>query len=126
MYQVAQLELPFWTAQTKSKRVPVEIEQINWQLDEVIKLHGILLEESLAILKSKDHQEDKLDVLQWVFTDFVEVEVFEDGKPPYKQLVSTAEMPFSFLLCCKLEGMDAEGLRDILRHLYAIQEIIIQ
>ena len=110
-YQVVQLDLPFWLKDIPD--VP-QIEKIKWELDEVIKLHGVLIETSLDILNKKGgSKKDKLEVLQWVFTDFVDAEVFDEKECKFvKHPVPTADMPFSFNMCCKLGGYDREILRE--------------
>jgi hypothetical protein len=109
-YQVVQLELPLLIALIPD--IPAT-ESVVWEIDEIIKLHGFMMESSLDILQKKGSKKEKLDVLQWVFTDFVDAEVYDEKLGKFvKHSVSTEEIPFSFNMCCKLSGYDREILRE--------------
>lgn len=84
----------------------------QWTLDGVFKLHSILLEESLRALAARGNGEQKREILEWLFEpDFVGT-VYRHGRDVP---VFTRQCPWSFVFCCRLEGMDAEAIREQIR-----------
>ncbi len=85
----------------------------EWSEDEILRAHGGLLELSLSALTQTGNADEKADVLNWVFTDWV-----WDWKynPEGSQITKThaKKIPFSFLMCCEASGMDPEVIREYL------------
>lgn len=121
MIEFTQLELPLWQEVLQGK---FDDEAIEWTLDEIIRLHSVLLAASLDVLSKRAQAKEKLEVLQWIFTDFVSQEIY-DSKTGLLQVVSvpTEALPLSFKTCCKLEGMDPEKIRDSLIEICGLTSI---
>jgi hypothetical protein len=60
---------------------------VEWTLDELIQLHFLLLDDCAKLADTGAPLEDKLELLQWIFTD------------PDKE-----DRPFSFANCLRLYG----------------------
>lgn len=86
-----------------SEMVQPEEEKITWTAEEVVRLHSVLLEETLRML-TYPSAAAKTEALEWIFSDY--------------------QGPFSFQCCCWLEGMDFEAIWEqidliIRRHMQA-------
>lgn len=105
-------------ATTKATKAPVAIDTgETWSESAVEKLHGILLEESLALLRDISASEAEVqEVLDWIYQPQY-LAIVCNG--PQRAWVRDYEVPFSFSRCCRLHGVDPEEIRerlpDILR-----------
>mgnify|MGYP004702426103 CR=1 FL=1 len=81
-----------------------------WSGDGIARLHSVLLEESLKALAARSNARQKEEVLQWIFRPDA-----LDMDRNTGEFVYADETPFTFQLCCKLEGMNPEVIRDFLR-----------
>ncbi len=82
---------------------PIEEEEtVVWSADAIAQLHSCLLEESLKALAGRGNAQQKLEILEWIFGA-------ED-----ENLADQRDVPFSFELCCRLEGMDGDVIREFI------------
>ena len=83
---------------------PIEEEEmeIQWSADAIAQLHSCLLEEPLKALAGRGNAQQKLEILEWIFGA-------ED-----ENLADQRDVPFSFELCCRLEGMDGDVIREFI------------
>lgn len=89
---------------------------VGWDNDELLRLHAVLLEESLKALAAKGNPAEKLDVLDWMFEpDFFAEIVKQTPYGPRKRLIYNDQVPFSFAFCCKLQGHDPSKYRGFVR-----------
>lgn len=86
-------------------------EATTWSDRAIEQLHSGLLEFSLKSLGTNAAAQEKLEVLEWIFAPDVYVQ-FVDGRPTQRYTRETH--PFSFAMCCALEGYDPDRLRDLL------------
>lgn len=67
----------------------------HWIEDDILRLHGLLLEKSLHdIFDSRASAVTREDILEWILSP---------GDQP---------SPFSYWACCRLFGLDPEEIRD--------------
>lgn len=85
---------------------PVE-EVINWTDEEVSRLHSVLLEQSIKALAAKGNANQKKEILDWIFAP--DIYGIDENKFVYAD-----QIPFSFQLCCKLEGIEPDVIRDFI------------
>lgn len=83
-------------------------EQPNWTNDEIIRLHGWLIEESLKALAARGNALQKEEILQWLF----EPDIFADREETGGKVILSSEIPWSFAFCCRLSGYDPDTIRD--------------
>lgn len=85
----------------------------TFSLGAILDMHSVLLMTSLGVLAGRGNAKQKHEVLDWVFEpDFVgEVMVARDGEMVARPVYSI-QVPFSFALCCKIEGMRHDRMRD--------------
>ncbi len=83
-----------------------------WSSDEVARLHGVLLEESLKALKRKGNAAEKRDVLKWIFAPPVTWVRMEQNGVWETRYIRTDATPFSFAFCCRLENHNPDVYRD--------------
>jgi hypothetical protein len=81
----------------------------RWTQEGILKLHSVLLEESLRALGARGTGEQKREILEWIFEPSYVGTVFRHGR---EVQVLTSNLPFSFVFCCKLEGMDPDHIRS--------------
>lgn len=86
-----------------------EPSHLEWTLDGVLKLHSVLLEESLKALAGRGNGEQKREILEWIFEPDLVGTITRNGR---EVPVFTWQVPCSFAFCCKLEGMDPETIRN--------------
>jgi len=86
----------------------------SWTLQGILQLHSVLLEQSLKALGGDGNGEQKREILEWLFEpNFIgTVERYGRTIPIYAR-----QVPFSFVFCCRLEGMDPDGIRDQIRRI---------
>jgi len=84
-----------------------------WTMEEILSLHSLLWDESLKILRETDNSKAaikrKLDVLEWIFADDLEVSRKGNGEVKISYI---SEKPLSFYVCSKLEGYDPDRIRE--------------
>lgn len=73
---------------------------VGWTDEEVLRLHLFLLDDSAKLASSDTPLEEKIEILQWIFTD------------PDKD-----DLPFSFASCLKLYGNSSNPSEGILNAL---------
>lgn len=89
----------------------------EWTTEGILKLHSVLIEESLRALGARGNGEQKQEVLEWIFEPDMVGTVMRNGR---EVRVYTWQVPWTFTFCCKLEGMDPEAIRaQILRRIPA-------
>ena len=83
---------------------PIEEEEmeIQWGVDAIVQLHSCLLEESLKALAGRGNARQKLEILEWIF------------EAENENIARQRDVPFSFELCCRLEGMDDNFIRKFI------------
>jgi hypothetical protein len=91
----------------------VQTELQNWSDEKLREAHEWVLMESLEALKDEENQDEKLDILDWIFSPDVitKMGVSQNGR---SCLVSRHQfdIPFSFLNCCRAVGIrDADAFR---------------
>jgi hypothetical protein len=112
----------------------VEDEAVSeeWSDEGVKWLHALLLERSIELLSMRGDPEEKQDILDWVFrpnfvgyrdeflseTRDVEVdgeiaEVVEKRRMRVKLYQN--EIPFTFVTCCRVAGLNPDELREQIR-----------
>jgi hypothetical protein len=86
----------------------------DWTLDEVVDLHSLLLRESLKELTTGDKGQEaikrKMDILEWIFAEDLTVE--KDLSTGKVKITYLEDIPLSFLMCCRLENVDPNALRE--------------
>lgn len=99
-----------------SNEAESEEERVPWTNDGIMRLHGVLLEESLKALAASGNAKQKAEVLDWIF----EPDFFADRWETGGKVAFTKDIAFTFAFACKLAGMDPDVLRDgITRRLQA-------
>lgn len=89
---------------------------VAWDNDEILRLHAVLLEESLKALAARGNPNEKMDILEWMFEpDYVAEIVTQTPYGPRKTVVYNDQVPFSFAFCCKLQGHDPSTYRGYVR-----------
>ena len=86
----------------------------DWTNGEIRALHGNLFIESMEALKKEDNPDEKLDVLEWVFSP-MRIDKLGKGSDGHRCLVRrrVQEIPFSFLNCCLAIGItDPDTFRE--------------
>ena len=91
-----------------------EIEELDsrWHLeseDTARDLHGILLEQSLRTLAGRGNAAQKLEVLDWVFEPDIYDWALKDGQ---RVPIWTAQLPLTFLTCCRICRYDPDRIKD--------------
>lgn len=85
----------------------------EWSIEEIIALHSLLLELSLeelaAAAKSKESQNTKIEILEWIFADDIKLVHHKFART---EVIYLANKPFSFSLCCRFENIEPDDLRD--------------
>ena len=70
-------------------------DEIPWTEDDILRLHGLLLEKSLHdLFDRRVSTATRLDILDWI------------------QVPRADSSAFSYRACCRLFGLDAEEIRD--------------
>ena len=70
-------------------------DEIPWTEDDILRLHGLLLEKSLHdLFDRRVSAATRLDILDWI------------------QVPRTESSAFSYRACCRLFGLDDEEIRD--------------
>lgn len=94
----------------------VEDEPVEWLNEEIVRLHGVLLEQSLRALAAAGNPREKLDVLEWIFeTEYVGDIVRETDDGPRRIAVTNRDCALSFSFCCRLEGHDPDFWRGFIK-----------
>lgn len=87
-------------------------EQFVYDERQILRCHSHLWEQSLHALCGQGNSQQKQDILNWIFEpDFVGYAMNQHGR---RVRVTNDMVPFSFLLCCKLEGADPEYIRSFI------------
>lgn len=91
-------------------------ESVVWTDEGVAQMHSVLLFESLSALAGRGNGAQKVEILEWIFEpDFFGKVTLKNGQV---RNVYNWEVPWSFLFCCKLEGMsNPDIIRDFIRQL---------
>lgn len=79
-----------------------------WTNDEIIRMHGVLIEESLKALAARGNAQQKEEILQWLF----EPDIFADRHETGGKVILSREIPWTFAFCCRLSGYDPDTIRD--------------
>lgn len=67
----------------------------HWIEDDILRLHGLLLEKSLHdLFDSRASAVTRAEILEWIFSP------------------RGNSKPFSYCACCRLFGLDPEEIRD--------------
>lgn len=93
-----------------------EILTDQWIANRSVDIHHWVLSESLDALAAVENPEEKMEILEWIFTpDFIErLGKTHDGCACIIR-THTSEIPFSFLNCCHAIGMtDPDKFREAL------------
>lgn len=89
-------------------------ERVVWSQEGILDLHSVLLQESLTALRGTGNSKQKREILEWIF----EPEFQGHTTDQYGRVVPiySDQVPFTFVFCCKLEGMDPETIRSFIRN----------
>lgn len=81
------------SAKKKRNQIPGE-SPLEWEEDELFRLHGYLLEKSLKdLVDHRSNQVARAEILEWVMD-------------------ATSQKAFSWNYCCRLHGLNPEELRE--------------
>lgn len=88
----------------------------DWSSASLWELHRGLFEESLEALKAGDNAEEKMDVLEWIFSpSYIEKAVKTNQGRPCLIRRHASDIPFSFVNCCRAVGIsDPDTFRELL------------
>lgn len=91
-------------------------EPVVWTDQGVAQMHSVLLFESLSALAGRGNGAQKVEILEWIFEpDFFGKVTLKNGQV---RSVYNWEIPWTFLFCCRLEGMsNPEVIRDFIRRI---------
>ena len=83
--------------------VPVTMD---WSNEELLEAHKWVFEESIEALKYEDNQQEKMDVLEWVYSPAYIDKLGKsmDGRPCIIRR-HASDIPFSFENCCRAIGL---------------------
>lgn len=109
-----------------------DCEGEEWSEEGVEWLHALLLERSIELLSMRGNLEEKQDILDWVLkpnfmgyrdqflseakeeiVDGQKTEVIEKRRMRVKMYQS--EIPFTFVTCCRVAGLNPDELREQIR-----------
>lgn len=93
---------------------PAALAGFDWSNEEIRALHSNLFIESMEALKAEDNPEEKLDVLDWVFSPMYIEKLGNtyDGRPCLIRR-RAQDIPFSFWNCCLAAGIqDPDDFRE--------------
>lgn len=96
----------------------IHCEHSDWEVDDVINQHSDVLWASLGALATCGNSEEKLNVLEWVYTPS-RIERLGHRKVELKWAI---DIPFSFERCCRFENLNPDRVRGLLAE-YLPQEI---
>jgi len=82
-----------------------------WSQEAVVQLHESLVMYSLRLLNARGNGKEKKAILSWIFCPEDMVFNTTSGEPGWK-FIKSSDVPFSFDLCCRICGYDAERLRE--------------
>lgn len=88
--------------------------QMDWSNQALLEAHQWVLSESLEVFRYEDNAEEKLDVLEWVFSPcYIEkLGKSSDGRSCVIRR-HASNIPFSFENCCRAVGMtDPDSFRE--------------
>jgi hypothetical protein len=88
----------------------------DWSNDRFLEMHQWVMEESMEALREEGNPEEKLDILEWIFSpNYIEkIGKSYDGRPCIVRR-HASDIPFSFLNCCRSIGMrDPDNFRELL------------
>lgn len=92
-----QYELPFFYDED-----PIEVDA--WSDDEILELRSYLLHKTLSILEDgRSCLSVRTESLDWLMSDVIH--------------------PFSFCVCCEVEGVDPDRMREGVIHLMKQQQV---
>ncbi len=86
----------------------VEETSVLWSEDEAIRLHSCLLEQSIKALAAGGNAGQKKEILDWLFAPDIL------GIDENNNFVYAEQRPFTYQLCCKLEGMNPDVILDFI------------
>ncbi len=87
---------------------------MDWSNEELLKAHQWVLEESIEALRSEDNKQEKMDVLEWIFSPAYIDKIGKslDGRPCIIRR-HASDIPFSFENCCRSIGLtDPDVFRE--------------
>lgn len=90
-----------------------ELESDSWSDAAVNDLHEAVLDYSLRLLNARGNGKEKKDVLRWIFDpSAMAYAVGDSAEEKNWKFIKPTEVPFSFAMCCRLAGYDAERMMD--------------
>lgn len=88
-------------------------ERIVWTDQAMIDLHEGVLNYSLQLLRSKGNAKEKLEILNWIWSDDVHSFATKKIRGVNQQVpIRADQLPFTFQTCCRLSGYHHDDLRD--------------
>jgi len=104
----------FTSSVPMTQSTPDVPRQMDWSNQALLEAHQWVLSESMEVFRYEDNAEEKLDVLEWVFSPcYIE----KLGKSPDGRSCvirrHASNIPFSFENCCRAVGMtDPDSFRE--------------
>lgn len=89
-------------------------DRMDWSNQALLEAHQWVFDESIETLKAEDNPQEKMDVLEWVFSPSYIDKIGKsvDGRPCIIRR-HASDIPFSFENCCRSIGLtDPDGFRE--------------
>ena len=94
-----------------------EEQAIVWTDKEVYMLTEGLLIHTFEILKSRGNVEEKIEALDWIWaSDIHSYRKVRINNKVVREPVLSKFIPFTFAFCCVINGLDADTMREAIRH----------
>lgn len=88
-------------------------ERIVWTDQAMLEMHEGVLLYSLQLLRSTGNANEKLEVLNWIWSPDVEGFVTRKIRGVNQQVpIRADQLPFTFQTCCRLSGYHTDELRE--------------
>lgn len=104
------ISVPHVALNPSESDVFIHCSHSDWDVDEVINQYSDLLWASLEALATCGNSEEKLNVLEWVYTPS-RIERLGHRKVEIKWAI---DIPFSFERCCRFENLNPDIVRGLL------------
>ncbi len=86
---------------------------MEWSDKAITELHEAMVTYSLRLLNARGNGKEKKAILDWIFNPKrLAVARRVKGNTPSWEVINASEVPFSFGLCCRLAGYDAERIKE--------------
>ena len=114
-YQPSDLDVQPETAAPSPQQVVEESKEKRepWSEQAMLELHEGVLHYSLQLLRSKGNAREKLETLNWIWSDDVRGFVTKKHRGVTKKIpIRADQLPFTFQTCCRLSGYHSDELRE--------------